>query len=370
MVNEEKLKLQREALEALKANNYKGIVILPTGAGKTLVLIEALKQLYRPNMRVLYTCDSARLRDVDFNKELVKWQAEDYVQLIDKQCYKSAYKMKGQHYHIGLFDEGDYALTSEYSKLFFENTFDYIIFVSATLDSKKQTMARKIAPIVYSKKVKDIEEKKVINKCQFVLVPFRLTESENKRYLQFNKTFVEYLRKEQTPAIKKRLEFLQIERAHFLAGLNSSVYICKKLMVELYMTDPKSKILVFCGLNAQADAICKYSYHGDSEEEDNLNKFDKGDITVLSVCGKINRGVNLNGVNTIIIENPKRSETIMTQRTGRGRRLNVDEILYIYLMIPYFKTDYGLVRPTIVMEWVKEAAKDMGIEKAKTHIIK
>jgi superfamily II DNA or RNA helicase len=79
MINEERRKIQMEALDALEANNYNGAIILPTGTGKSYVLIEALKRLYKQGMSVLYTCDSQRLRDSDFDKELEKWDASEYL---------------------------------------------------------------------------------------------------------------------------------------------------------------------------------------------------------------------------------------------------------------------------------------------------
>lgn len=370
MIHEEKLKIQKEAFDALEKNNFRGIVILPTGTGKTYVLIQALRKLYKPGMRVLYTCDSKRLRDIGFNDELKKWDAGEFIDIIDRECYASAYKHMNEHYDILLADEGDYALTPEYSKLFFNNTFDHIIFVSATLDSSKVKYANKIAPVVYRKKIKEIEERKVVNKANFIYVPYRLNEKENKRYLQFNKRFRELLVQTRTPKIEKELDFLKIQRQHFLAGLESSVYICRKLMQELYDKDQNSRLLIFCGLNSQADKICKYTYHTDTEHLKYLDKFNEEQINFLAVCGKINRGENLKKVNTIILENCKSSETLMIQRTGRGRRLKQDEILTVYLLIPYFKTAYGLVSPTIVLDWAQKAGKEMGIENAKTHILK
>lgn len=371
MINEEKRKIQEEALEALKINNFNGIVILPTGTGKSFVLIESLRQLYKPGMRVLYTCDSTRLRDAGFDDELKKWNADKFCSIIEKKCYAAAYKLQGQEYDILLADEGDYALTPEYKKLFFNNKFKHIIFVSATLEPKKATIARKIAPIVYKKQVKEIEDRKVVNKAQFILVPYRLNIKENARYLQFNKKFKELLSYiEQTPHIKKQLEIVQRQRMHFLAELESSVYICRKLMQELYTIDPNTKLLIFCGNRKQADRVCKHSYHGLNEEDDNLAKFNNNEIKALSVVGKVNRGLNLVSVNSILMEQCTGSETLMIQRVGRGKRLDVDEILYVYLLIPYFKTDYGAVKATVVKDWIERSGKNMGIEKAKIHYVK
>jgi superfamily II DNA or RNA helicase len=379
VINEEKRKIQEEAFNALEANNFNGIVILPTGTGKTLVLINCLKALYKPGMRVLYACDSQMLRDGGFDEELVKWDAKEYCNIIEKGCYAGLYKRHGEYYDILLADEGDYALTPEYSKFFLNNSFGHIIFVSATLESKKRALAKQIVPIVYEKKIKEIEDKKVVNKANFILIPYLLNPSENRQYVAFNEKFTHLLRENDftksekaKERIKKDLEFLSLQRIHFLAKLDSSAYICRKLLDYLKQKNPESKTLIFCGVTEQADRIAP-SFHSGNEDDDNLRRFDDGNITELSVCGKVNRGKNLKSVNTIILENYNKSETLMVQRTGRGRRLDVDEMLDIYVLVPYYKKRRGkqLVNtPTIMWEWLKQAGKNLGIENAKTIYLK
>jgi len=326
MINEERRKLQLEALQALRDNNFKGIVILPTGTGKSFVLIEALKELYKPGMSVLYTCDSIRLRDSDFDKELEKWGAQEYSDKMEKECYASAYKFEARHYNILLADEGDYGLTPSYSKLFSQNTFDHIIFVSATLEAKKRAIAREIAPIVYERKLKEIEENKVVNKSQFYYVPYLLNEKENKAYLEYNKRFHHLLNGPDTQHNANQLKFLTFERLHFLASLDSSAYICRELIKDIKAKKPNSKVLTFCGMTEQADRICKYSYHTKNQEDNNLDRFNDGEIDEIAVCGKVDRGINLTGVNVAVMENVTTSETKMIQKLGRGKRLGVDDI--------------------------------------------
>jgi superfamily II DNA or RNA helicase len=372
MINEERRIIQMEALDALRANNFKGIVVLPTGTGKSFVLIEALREIYKPGMRVLYTCDSQRLRDEDFDKELQKWDAIEYSDKMEKECYASAYKFEGQHFDILLADEGDYGLTPSYSKLFFNNTFTYIIFVSATLEQKKRTLARKIVPIVYEKKLKEIEQREVVNKTQFYYVPYLLNEQENAAYNKYNDRFHSLLQQPESANRDQRLKFLTFERLHFLAGLESSVYICKKLMAELQAANENSKTLVFCGATDQADKISKCSYHTKNVKEGNLDKFNNGESRDAAVCGKVDRGINLNGVNNIIMEFTTRSETKAIQKLGRGKRLSVDEILNVYFLVPYYTKTWAKKTPfaTIVLKKIQEACKDIGIENAKTYIVK
>jgi superfamily II DNA or RNA helicase len=276
LINEEKAKIQAEAINALETNNFNGAVILPTGTGKTLVLIDCLKKLYKPGMRVLYSCDSQMLRDGGFDEELIKWDAKEFCDIIEKGCYAGLYKKEGEYYDILLADEGDYALTPEYSKLFLNNKFGHIIFVSATLEAKKRTLAREIVPIVYEKKIKEIEDKKVVNKANFILIPYLLNPSENRQYVAFNEKFVHLLREKDTTRsekaqekIKRDLEFLNLQRIHFLAKLDSSAYICRKLLGYLKENNPESKTLIFCGITEQADRIAP-SFHSGNEEDDNL----------------------------------------------------------------------------------------------------
>jgi superfamily II DNA or RNA helicase len=135
--------------------------------------------------------------------------------------------------------------------------------------------------------------------------------------------------------------------------------------------DKKRRMLIFCNSTEQADRVCTYSYHTKNAQEGYLDKFNNGDIHKIAVCGKIDRGVNLNSVNTAILEYVTRSETKAVQKLGRGKRLNVDELLDVYILIPYYKK-FGSNKPypTVVLSKVQEACKNLGIENAKTYIVK
>lgn len=379
MINKEKEKIQNEAYTALEANNFNGAVILPTGTGKTLVLINCFKALWQPGMRVLYTCDSKKLRDEGFDEELKKWGYEETCKLIEKQCYAGAYKKEGEYYDILLADEGDYALTPAYSKLFLNNKFKHIIFVSATLDAKKRKIAKDIVKVVYEKKIKEIEEKKVVNKANFFLVPYVLNATENRQYVEYNEKFSRLIMSKRAATgkeaekIDKALEFLTLSRIHFLANLDSSAYICRKLIALLDEENPENRVIVFCGLTDQADRICKYSFHSGNETEGHFEKFEKGEINKIAVCSKVDRGINVKGVNKMILENYNSSETKLVQRTGRGRRLDVDKILDVYVLVPYFKRmrrGQLVTVPTIMDGWIKSAGRNLGIENAKTIYLK
>lgn len=364
-VNEKRREIQQGAVEALARSNYYGQAILPTGTGKGWVMVECLKKL-NPQGRIWYLCDSTDNRDTTFRVELEKWGAADWIERIEFMCYQTACKLSEEEVELCLADESDAALTPVYSKSFTENKFKHLIMVSATLAGEKRSLAKSIAPIVFEKHLQEIESAGILNGARHYFVNFMLSEDENEQYLKYNAQFRNLL-DDPSPRNKGKLEMLQIQRKQFMSSLKSARNICRKLLGELY-PDETRKILVFCGLSEQADAICKYSYHSKSEYNF-LAPFDRGDIRVLSVVGKIDRGVNLDGVNTVIFESPVKSPTKYVQKTGRARRLPVEQTVDIFYLVPYYVTKWGRTEPTVVLKWIEQATEKLHI-KAENYRLK
>lgn len=92
-ISEIRQQILDEAYDSLKENNYNGIVILPTGTGKSSILIKALKDI---NPKTCwYLCDSTQNRDVTFKHELKLWGLEHLIPNIEFMCYQSACKVHG-----------------------------------------------------------------------------------------------------------------------------------------------------------------------------------------------------------------------------------------------------------------------------------
>lgn len=358
-MNEEKEKIQIEALNALREVDFNGGIILPTGTGKSKILIDSMIEL-NPST-ILYGCDNKRLRDVDFPLEVENWGAGYLLDSIDRKCYQSIYKLKDKDYDLFIMDEGDYALTPEYVKGLDNNNFKHILFASATLTDEKRKIIEEYVPIVYEKQVKEVEHHEVINKANLYFVNYMLNRHENNKYLNYNEVFKRILGNNygRVDAYERgRLDAITRNRKLFLSSLDSAKDTCKKLIYKLYKNE-NNKILVFCSLSNQADAICKYSYHSkNSKDNPYLDLFNKGGLRVIAVIGKIDRGTNLIGVNNVIFESPDSSKTRMTQKSGRARRLDIDEVSDFYFLIPFYKDRRGQIQPTIVQKWVLNATRD------------
>jgi superfamily II DNA or RNA helicase len=354
IINEERRKLQVEAIEALENNDYNGFAIAPTGIGKAWILIQCLMKI-NPKGRVWYLCDSEDNRDKTFKKELLKWASEEWIDKIEFMCYQTAYKLSDEKVEVCLCDEADMALTPKYHKAMTNNKFKHLILVSATLEGKKRAIAKSIVPIVYERNLKEVEDAKLLNSAKHYLVNFMLNKKENDKYLLYNYKFGKLLLSHTRN--REALEFLQIQRKQFLSSLETSRNVCRKLLKYLHKHEG-NKILVFCGLTDQADKICKYSYHAKSDV-DYLDLFDKGLIRALAVVGKVDRGQNITGINNIVYESPTKSYTKNVQRSGRGRRLAQDEVLHIYYLIPYYVDRRGNTVPTVVKKWVYQSTKTL-----------
>lgn len=358
--------IQKEILESIRKNNYNGIILGATGIGKGKVMIDIIKELDPES--ILYTCDNTRLRDVTFNAELLKWGGEKFVNKIDKECYQTVYKWENKEYELLLADEADFFITPEYFKFFLNNKFKKILLFTGTMHEDKLKIITKYLPVIHEVKIDEAEERGAVNKMKVYFVNYNLTAIENTKYLSFNESFKKLLgghNKKLNNHEKFRLKVLQRQRNFFLKSLDSGYHATRQLMKKLY-NNHNNKILIFCGLTEEADRICKFSYHGKNDNPELLQKFNNSEIRVLSVVDKIDRGENLNGVNCIIFHSPTRSKTKIMQRTGRGRRLDKDQITHCFFMIPFYKNRLGLIKPTVVNDYVLNAGEDLDLTNAKT----
>lgn len=358
--------LQQEVLSVIEQNNYNGFVLIPTGVGKGKIMIDCVKKL-NPKT-VLYLSNSVLLRDEMFKEELRKWGCEDLITIIDFECYQTVHRWEGNEYDLVLADEADFALTDEYIKVFLNNTFKHTLMFSGSLSEEKKKLLKNICPIIHEVDIKEAVSSEIVNKASVTFVNFKLFPEENKKYLSFSSKFSKILntKKKLTPKENYSLEVLARQRKLFLGELVSSSVYCRKLLKKIY--NPTDKYLIFAKSKVQADRLCKYSYYGGNEHLENLEKFNDGKIPALSVVSKIDRGINLTRVNNLIFDAVDKSDSSFKQKSGRGRRLNVDEILNMFFLIPYYTTRYNDLKPTIIGQYAENHTNTLGLSSNITRI--
>jgi|GEM_PF-2435159 len=359
---------QERAKEAVRKANYIASVIMSVGSGKGKMMLDLVKELIEAGKvkSVLYLCDNRRLRDSEedgFPGEIEKWGNEKMKAMIHLECYQTVCKWQDRSYDLVLADEVDYAITPVYIKSLLNNKYKYKILVSGTLSLEKKRVLEKIAPIVYRFTTVDAENAGVINKTDYYKYHYKMTEGECKLYNTYTGKIAS-LAAIGTPFEDKEYIFWIRKRKQFLNSLTSSQEHCRKIMQAMYSKDKSNRMVIFCELTTQADAICKYSFHGKNEEDDNLSKFQSGAINALSVVAKIKRGINLKRANVAIFEGLSSSSTEWEQRNGRMKRLQLDETATVIFIIPWYtkkdrRTGEISWTPTVVEKWINKATENI-----------
>jgi superfamily II DNA or RNA helicase len=124
-------------------------------------------------------------------------------------------------------------------------------------------------------------------------------------------------------------------------------YPSKEIYTKKLMESISTKCIVFANTQAQADRLCKHSYHsGNVDSEDNLRLFKDGEITKLSSVMQLNEGVNIPNLKQGIIMHAYGNERKAAQRIGRLLRLNPDDKAIVHILC---------YMDTVDEKWVTEA---------------
>jgi superfamily II DNA or RNA helicase len=359
---QERIKMQEEAKVAIRAAGYVASVLITVGGGKGKIMLDMATELMKKYniKRILYVCDNTRLRDSStegFPQEIEKWGSKELKQIIECACYQTAYEWKDKEYDLILADEADFAMTPEYKKVFINNKFRFKILVTGTLSPTKKKLLESIAPIVYRFTTTDAERRGVVNKTKYLIYNYKMTEEESKEYVKLTGRIAKAMAAEQTP---QQINYHLGKRKELLYNLDSSYRAVRKVMDWLWKRNKGTRLVVFCERQAQADKVCKHSYHGGNEKLDNLTKFQEGQISGISVVGKIKRGINLKNANTSIFESlTGTSTTEFEQRNGRMKRLKVSEVATVIFLCPWYckfdEEGETIWKPTIVDQWIYKA---------------
>lgn len=116
-------------------------------------------------------------------------------------------------------------------------------------------------------------------------------------------------------------------RKDLLWSLNSTATLAKVIR-EHILSEYNGKVLIFSERTEQANKIAVHTVHSknkDEVNEENIRKFDSGEIKVLGSCNSLTLGLNLNKPKYAIMESYNGSDVIFTQRAGRLSRLPVDD---------------------------------------------
>lgn len=381
--------IQEKAKQAWLNSNKKSTIILPTGGGKSKVAIDLVKEI-NPSSVLLLT-NSEQLRDVNWKAEFDKF-GFDYSKVVS-ECYQTVYRWKDKSFDFVIADEIDF-IAEGYAQFFENNVCKVILGLTGFTTEKKEELINKYAPICFKESIDTMQEAGMLNKSELIFIKFPLSKvknieqkkraggtfftSENDLYKYYDKEFQKALvvksklekkyfiegvdpsSQSDYKAAEWKLRIVAAKRKKILDSLNSSVEVVKELL-RIIHSEEGNKVIIFSNLTSQADKF-PYPFHGKSPKWfDGVAELNAGNINTLSVVKKLNRGVNLVGVNYSIKESYDGGETDFHQTHGRLMRLRPDQTAKYILLIPqfwdYVRTETGafkaVIIPTQAQRWVE-----------------
>lgn len=323
--------------EAVKSwwKTKRGTVVMPTGAGKNFVALKIAKDFV--GKKVLHLSERTD-REQTFKAEIKKFKKLYKVNLpeVTYACYQSAYKWKDTYWDLVIADEVHDSLSSEYVKFYYNNDYDGILGLTATPDLStgvgdvtREDYLNDLFPIVYKLSISDARDYGMLPNLQVFTVLHRLDavkktiEGGNKKktfkttearsYAYWDSKFWEGVYMNNEFIIKNAAR----KRAELLYKLPSKIEVTKQIVNSL-----QGKTIVF---GNSLDSLLKVtpnvvsSRNTDLQNEKIKRRYNDGSINVLGSFKKLKQGINLDGLDNVVMMSYYSKSLDFIQRSGRIR---------------------------------------------------
>jgi superfamily II DNA or RNA helicase len=346
---------QNEALTRWTINNKKGCIVLPTGAGKTII---ALHAILRANSSTPIIVPTLNLMEQWFESIATMVREKDQVgklgggyeeiKSITITTYDSAYLKSsylGNKFEFLIFDEVHHLGSDKYSLIGEQFVSPFRLGLTATIereDNKHVNIYKLIGNVIYKKDFYELSQQKHLARFKLNKIKVNMLPQEIVRY---NKTLYEYkqLLKESKIYYPIRLERLiilsaanvNLRKALLLRNealdiaLNSQAKIIE--LERILENHQSEKIIIFTVHTKLAYSISNRFLipvitHKTKNEERNeiLDKFKKGRYRVIVTTKVLDEGTDVPDANMGIILSGTGSKREFIQRLGRLLRPKQD----------------------------------------------
>jgi len=196
---------QLEALEAWINAGYRGVIALPTGAGKTRIALAAIAELQCPTLIAVPTLELVD-QWIMRVKRLLKINATPFtgeskvISCVTVSTYSSAYlnaEVLGNKFRLLVFDEVHHLPSSAYRQIAELNAAPYRMGLTATperADELHTLLPELVGPVVYRLTAADLKGRYVAD-FDVVRITVELSEEERARYDALVRKYKSYLSK-------------------------------------------------------------------------------------------------------------------------------------------------------------------------------
>jgi superfamily II DNA or RNA helicase len=368
---------QREAVDAWLREGARGVVVLPTGAGKTVVAFDAIARLGVRTLVVVPTIELLRQWRTGLAEQLglplesvgIIGGGERLTGDITVITYDSAAmpRRKLDRYGLLVFDEAHHLPAQSYSAIAHKAAAPWRLGLSATLeraDGRHHDLTALIGPLVYTRDSEELSAQKHIAAYREKRIYVDLTPEEEVRYEGLMAEWRWYLatRRSQLgsgPGMFAELvrrsgfepEARRALRAHAearLVALNATAKI--GAIEEVLRRHPDDKVIVFSEYVDMVDRISRalllpaITYRTPTAERRAiLEGFRSGALRKLVTGRVLNEGVDVPDANVAVIASGSASMREYVQRLGRVLRPKPGEAL-LYELISRRTTERNAAR--------------------------
>ncbi len=354
---------QKQAIDAWTTNDKRGIIVLPTGSGKTLVGINAISLLNTPTLVVAPTLDlvdqwRSRLKN-EFKVEVgVLGGGEWDIKALTVSTYDSAYihaDKLGNRFGLIIFDEVHHLPAVGYRNIAEMFASPCRMGLTATFereDGLHAELNRLVGGKVFEKRVKELTGTH-LSPFRLEKIVVELTEEEKKEYEKNQKVFSDYLarinltirspadfqklimRSGRDPGARRAL--LARNKARDIA-YNGISKIGK--LSEILKRHKESKIFIFTEHNKLVHIISRQflipsiTYRTASKERsETLDRFRSGIYRAVVTSKVLDEGIDVPDADVGIILSGTGSERAFIQRLGRILRKKEGKEAVLYEIV-------------------------------------
>ncbi len=354
---------QSEALEAFRKGGGRGVVVLPTGAGKSHVAVLAINDRRRSALVVAPTLDLVRqwydLLRTSFATDVGIIGGGSYdLRPLTVTTYDSAYlhmQRLGDRFGLVVFDECHHLPGETYQLAAELCLAPYRLGLTATperTDGREATLDRLVGPILYRKDIVELSGE-YLAEYETVRVDIELSAEEREEYAARRKEYIDFLRAQgirmggprgwsdfvmrAARSDAGRRAFQSYLRQRELAfGASGKMRFVGRLLEQ----HRRDRTLIFTQDNATAYAVSREFLlpaitHQTKvkERSEILERFSSGAYSALVTSKVLNEGVDVPEASVAIVMSGSGSVREHVQRLGRILRRQGDKHAILYELV-------------------------------------
>ena len=338
---------QEDALKAWFRAGKRGVIVLPTGAGKTIVAMAAIAYLNAPSIVVVPTIDLMEQWRTNLMKEFnvevgVYGGGENSLRAVTVSTYDSAYiraEELGNKFMLVIFDEVHHLPAPSYSQFAELCAAPFRMGLTATYireDEGHKMLPRLVGNVVYELEPEDLAGKH-LSHYTIEKIFVNLAPNEKKEYDDNYEVFIKYLRNKRIK-LRSSTDFQRFimrtgrdpeARRALLArnrALDIALNAASKIdaLRDLLSDNIREKVLIFTQHNKLVHRISKEFLipsitHQTSKEEraEILNRFRSGVYKRVVTSKVLDEGIDVPDATLGVILSGTGSSREFIQRLGR-----------------------------------------------------